>query len=121
MKPSITLLEATALYLKALDTAGKSKRTLYTYGKDLEQIQTFFGPERPVQTMTLPLMGRFLKSDELLKLPNGKERAHQTVAKTIRVFRMFLAWLYQAGVLEELHFPKSIPMGRTSIEKFPLK
>jgi site-specific recombinase XerD len=43
MKPSITLSEATALYLKALETAGKSKRTLYTYNKDLEQIQAFLG------------------------------------------------------------------------------
>jgi hypothetical protein len=67
------------------------------------------------------LIGRFLKSNELLKLPTGKERARQTVTKTIRVLRMFLAWLHQEGILKVLHLPKSIPMGRTSIEKCLLR
>ena len=89
MSNSLTLSNAAELYLKMLADAGKSKRTLYTYGKDLEQIQRFFGPTRILGTFSLPLIGRFLKSDELLRLSNGEARAPQTVRKTVRVFRMF--------------------------------
>jgi hypothetical protein len=60
----------------------------------------------------LPLIGRFLKSDELLKLPNGQERKPLTVNKTIRVFCMFMQWLVQVTYLSEINLSKSIPMGR---------
>ena len=113
MSTTITLSEATAQYLEHLKTQGKSERTLYTYGKDIQQILAFFGPERLVENMPLGLIGRFLKSDDLLKLPNGKERRPQTVNKTIRVFRMFMQWLVQLAYLTELNLPKSIPLGRS--------
>lgn len=113
MTQPLTLAEATQHYLNCLQTQGKHARTLYTYGKDLQQIQAFFGPERLVQSLTLPLIGRFLKSDQLLKLPNGKERAPQTVQKTIRVFRMWMVWLRQEGHLADIALPKSIPMGQS--------
>ena len=110
MKSPITLFEATIQYLAHLKTQGKSNRTLYTYGRDLQQIQTFFGPDRSIDNIPLPLMGRFLKSDELLRLPNGQERAPQTVNKTIRVFRMFMHWLVQVNYLPELTLPKAIQL-----------
>lgn len=112
MDTQITLAEAATQYLEHLKTEGKSERTLYTYGKDTQQILAFFGPERLANQIPLPLMGRFLKSDELLKLPNGQERAPQTVKKTIRVFRMLLQWLTQNGHITELQLPKSISSGR---------
>jgi hypothetical protein len=46
MKKEITLQESTQAFLSFLEQSGKSPRTRYTYGKDLEQIQAFFGPER---------------------------------------------------------------------------
>jgi len=112
MNAPITLSEAAVQYVEYLKHDGKSERTLYTYGKDIQQILAFFDPERVVGNMPLPLIGRFLKSDELLKLPNGQERAPQTVKKTIRVFRMFMQWLVQVGYLPEVTLPKSIPPGR---------
>lgn len=108
----ITLSEAATQYLESLKHTGKSERTLYTYGRDMQQIIAFFGPERLVGHIPLPLIGRFLKSDELLKLTSGQERAPQTVKKTIRVFRMFMQWLVQEAYLSEVNLPKSIPMGR---------
>jgi site-specific recombinase XerC len=112
MNAPITLSEAAAQYLEHLKIQDKSERTLYTYGKDIQQILAFFGPERLVGNVPLPLMGRFLKSDELLKLPNGQDRSLPTVSKTIRVFRMFMQWLVQVAYLSELNLPKSIPAGR---------
>jgi site-specific recombinase XerC len=114
MNAPITLSEATTQYLEFLKHHGKSERTLYTYGQDIQQILAFFGPERLIGNMPLPIIGRFLKSDELLKLPNGQERAPQTVKKTIRVFRMFMQWLVQVAYLPEISLPKSIPLGRSS-------
>jgi site-specific recombinase XerD len=111
----ITLAEAAQRYLELLQQNGKSKATLYTYGKDLEQIQAFFGPERTVQSISLQWIGRFLKSDELLRQPNGKDRASQTVNKTIRVFRMLLTWLHQEGTIEKLCLPKSISVGKSTL------
>lgn len=112
MNASVTFAEAVQQYLGMLENKGKSKRTLYTYGKDLEQILSFFGPNQPVQNVTLPWVGRFLKSNELLRLSSGGERSPQTVNKTIRVFRMLLVWLHKEGKLTEVRLPKSVPMGR---------
>jgi site-specific recombinase XerD len=113
MNVPITLSEASNQYLKHLKEQGKSERTLYTYSRDMQQVLAFFGPERLVDNIPLPLIGRFLKSDELLKLSSGQERAPQTVKKTIRVFRMFMQWLIQVDYVIEVTLPKSIPMGRT--------
>jgi site-specific recombinase XerD len=111
------LREATQLYLLYLKDSGKSPRTLYTYGKDLEQIQAFFGSEKNIQQITLPLMGRFLKSPELNTLPNGSTRAAKTIQKTVRVFRQFMMWCYQEEWIESLTLPKC--MTRQYIQNQP--
>jgi site-specific recombinase XerD len=112
MTKNLSLQEATQQYLKYLRTQGKSERTLYTYGKDLEQITAFFGPERKISSILLPHVGKFFKSDELLKLSEGKERAFKTVDKTKRVFRMFMLWAFDHGYTDKLPFPKGTPLGR---------
>jgi site-specific recombinase XerD len=112
MEKEVKLRDAIALYLEHLKAQGKNERTLYTYGKDLEQIQSFFGSERLVQSISLSLVGKFLKSDSLLKLPSGRDRAPQTVKKTMRVFRMLMIWLYEQGIISDLPLSRSYPMGR---------
>jgi len=119
MIADMTISEASTQYIEHLKAQGKNPRTLYTYGRDLQQIQAFFGSERLVGNIPLPLIGRFLKSDDLLKLPNGQERAPQTVKKTIRVFRMWMQWLFQEAYLTELQLPKSIPLGRVAKQADP--
>jgi hypothetical protein len=81
----------------------------------LDQVGAFFGPDKPLQSITLPLVGKFLKSDALLRLPNVKERAPQTIAKTIRVFRMFLFWAKEQGYIEQVPLTKDIPIGRSQL------
>ena len=59
-------------------------------------------------------MGKFFKSDALLKLPNGRERSAPTVEKTKRVLRMFLIWAKETGRIDKLPLPKDTPMGRSA-------
>jgi hypothetical protein len=109
MNPSSKLSEAVEQYLIHLQAQGKSKATLYTYGMDLKQVLAYFGPDKTVQSITLPQVGKFYRSDILLKLPNGQYRADQTIRKTARVFRMLILWLQEQGIIEIAPLPKQIP------------
>ncbi len=104
-----TLHEAAKAYIEHLRTQGKTERTLYTYGKDFEQIEAFFGAERKLTSILTPHVGKFFKSDALLKLPSGKERAKPTVDKTKRVLRMFLIWPKIPAALKNCPCPKGHP------------
>jgi site-specific recombinase XerC len=113
MATPILLYEAADRYLEHLKQQNKSSRTLYTYGKDLEQVQLFFGPERPLTSILKGHVGKFYKSSELLAKPDGSPRAQASLTKTIRVFRMFMLWAHEQGYLEALPLTKDTPMGRS--------
>ena len=108
-----TLGQAMVEYLEQLKTDGKSERTIYTYSRDAEQIIGFFGSDRKLSAILTPHVGKFLKSDALLRLPNGTERAEPTVRKTVRVLRMFLVWARDNGYIDKLPLPKDVPVGRS--------
>ncbi len=108
-----TLHEAGQAYLEHLKSQGKKERTVYTYGKDFEQIEAFFGADRKLKGILAPHVGKFFRSDALLKLASGKERAEPTVKKTMRVLRMFLVWAKETGRIDKLPLPKDTPMGRS--------
>jgi len=108
-----TLHEAAQAFLEHLREEGKKERSLYTYARDLMQIEAFFGPDRKLGAILVPHVGKFLKSGELLRLPNGKERARPTVEKTVRILRMLLVWAKETGRLERLPLPKDVCMGRS--------
>ena len=109
-----TLHTAAEAYLEHLKAEGKSERTLYTYRKDFEQIEAFFGADRKLAKILPPHVGRFLRSDELLKLESGKDRAKPTIDKTVRVMRMFFVWALQTGRIKKLPLPKTMPMGQST-------
>ncbi len=109
----ITLREAAQAYLEHLREQGKKARTIYTYSKDCEQVEAFFGADRKLASILPPHVGKFLKSDELLRLPSGTERAKPTVDKTVRVLRMFFLWAKETGRIDKLPLPKDLPMGRS--------
>lgn len=107
-KNDITLREATEQYLKSLAKAGKSPRTLYTYGKDCEQILDYFGADKKLTNILPAHVAKFYKSDELLKIPkNGKDRAPKTINKTKMVFRCMLTWVKEQGYIDGLPLPKN--------------
>ena len=107
-----TLHEAIKEHLEYLKNQGKSERTLYTYGKDFEQIESFFGPEKKLTSILIPHVSSFFKSDALLKMRGDKDRSEITVKKTIRVFRMFLIWCWEQNYISKIPLPKDTPMGR---------
>ncbi len=94
-------------YLDHLKKLAKSKMTLYTYGKDAEQIKAFFG-DKELNDLTKLWIGRFLKSEELNKSPNGKGRAPSTINKTVGFFRRFIEWCLAQGYLTESPLPKNL-------------
>ena len=107
-----TLGQAMAEYLEHLKSEGKTERTIYTYSMDAQQIISFFGAERKLTSILTPHVGKFLKSDLLLKLPNGQGRAELTVKKAVRVLRMFLIWSRDKGYMTSLPLPKDVPLGK---------
>ena len=109
-----TLGQAMAEYLEHLKDEGKSERTLYTYTRNTEQIISFFGADRRLSGILVPHVGKFLKSDALLRLPNGNERAEPTVRKTVRILRMFLCWSLERGYITKLPLPRDVPLGRNT-------
>ncbi|MDH3345929.1 MAG: hypothetical protein OEL75_01960 [Kiritimatiellaceae bacterium] len=107
-----TIHETTEAFIDHLRGLGKKERTLYTYAKDLALIEAFFGSDKQLADLRVPQVGKFFKSDLLLKRANGEPRAERTVAKTVRVFRMMLVWAQDVGRIDQLPLPKSTPMGR---------
>ena len=112
-----TLHDAAQVYLEHLQKQGKKDATLRTYARDFEQIEAFFGADRELPSILPAHVGKFFKSDALLKLPSGKDRAEPTVEKTKRVLRMFLVWAKETGRIEKLPLPKDTPMGRSLKEE----
>ncbi len=108
-----TLHDALQEYMSSLRDEGKSERTLYTYNKDAEQIEAYFGPDKKLTSILIPHVSGFLKSDALLKMRGDKDRSEVTVRKTVRVFRMFLTWCLERGYIAKLPLPKDTPMGRS--------
>ena len=99
----------------------KAERSLYTYGKDLEQIRAFFGEEKELKKILIPHVGKFLKSDELLK-KRGKDgellvRAKPTIDKTKRIFRMLMVWAKEQGYIEHLPLPKELEVNKGKIKE----
>jgi site-specific recombinase XerD len=113
MATEITLHDAAEAYLAHLKAEGKSEATVYTYRKDFELIESFLGKDRQLAKVIPANVGKFFKSDTLLKKPSGAERAKNTTDKTKRVLRMFLVWAKEQGFIDSLPLPKDTPMGRS--------
>jgi len=112
-----TIHETTEAYINHLKQEGKKERTLYTYRKDLDLVEDYFGKDRKLHEISLPHVGKFFKSDMLLKLKNGNLKSEITVKKTVRVFRMMMVWAKDNGMLEVLPLPKSTSMGHSIVNE----
>lgn len=108
-----TLHEAIEEHIEYLKSQGKSERTIYTYSKDFEQVEAYFGPDKKLGSILVPHVSGFLKSDMLLKMHGDKDRSEITVKKTVRVFRTFLVWCLEQGYITKLPLPKDTPLGRS--------
>ena len=106
MPRQTTLNDAAPQFIEHLRAAGKKEQTLRTYATALEVVAGFFGEGKTLKAIRPTDVGRFLKSDALLKKPNGKERAQPTIDQIVRVFRMMLEWAQGEGHVETVAFPK---------------
>ena len=113
MPSPMTLKDAAPQYLEHLRAAGKNEHTVRTYAKALEVTAGFFGESKALKALRPADVGRFLKSDALLKKPNGKDRAKPTLDQIVRVFRMLLEWAQAQGHLAAVAFPQdALPQRR---------
>ena len=106
MPRQMTLKDAVPQFLVHLRSAGKNERTARTYANALHVVVGFFGEGKTLKAIRPTDVGRFLKSDALLKKPSGKERAQPTIDQIVRVFRMMLEWAQSEGHVETVAFPK---------------
>ena len=106
MPSQMTLKDAAPQFIEHLRAAGKKEQTLRTYGTALEVVAGFFGEGKTLKALRPADVGRFLKSDALLKKPNGKDRAQPTVDQIVRVLRMLLEWAQGQGHVPTVAFPK---------------
>jgi len=106
MPNQATLKDAAPQFLEQLRAAGKNEHTVRTYGKALEVVAGFFGEAKSLKALRPADVGRFLKSEALLRKPNGKDRAAPTIAQIVRVLRMLLEWAQGQRIVESVAFPK---------------
>jgi hypothetical protein len=106
MPRALTLKDAAPQFTEHLRAAGKKEQTLRTYTKALEVVAGFFGEGKTLRALRPADVGRFLKSDALLKKPNGADRARPTVDQIVRVLRMLLEWAVEQGAIDSVPFPK---------------
>ena len=106
MPSQLTLKDAAPQYLEHLRAAGKNEHTVKTYGRALDAIAGFFGEGKALKALRPADVGRFLKSDALLKKSNGRERAKPTTDQITRVLRMLLEWAQAQGHVAAVAFPQ---------------
>jgi site-specific recombinase XerD len=114
LENGITLEEAIWHFMQDLGEQGKSSITISAYGSDLKQAVAFFGAECPLSRLTLPWVGRFLKSPQLLEKAPEQDRALPSVKRSVRVFRMLIFYCQKQGWLETVPLPKAISRGRAA-------
>ncbi len=108
----LTLKQASEAYLKHLAATGKKPATISTYSRDFDVILGYLGESTKLSALQAARIGKFVKSDSLLQ-QNGKARAERTVAKTVRVLRMFLVWCEETKRIKKLPLPADFPMGHS--------
>jgi site-specific recombinase XerD len=97
-KKTVTIMDAAARYIEYLRAAGKSERTIYTYGEDLRLAIEHFGEDKDVAKIIPAQVAGFFKSDAMNKVPkSGREKSIITITKTRRVFRQMLVFCKEQG------------------------
>lgn len=119
LEPVMTLSEAWKPFVK-FHLEGERKcgpATLVSYRKDFERVEAFLSGNKRVDKITQRNVRDFAKSPHLLHKdmdPDKKRCAEPTVKKTLRLFKMFLAWLETNGYINKAPIPADLAMGSKS-------
>ncbi len=110
-QPTVTeskiLREVAEDYIDSLVFTQAKSSTIKIYLRAVQIAVDYFGAQRPVESITLPQVGKFFCSPVILRLPNGRPRADATVKQIRRVFRQCLEFALEKGWITKLVIPKS--------------
>lgn len=106
-----TLQTVAQAFILTLVNQGKGKITTRAYLADLQQPIAYFGADRPISSITLPMVGKFLKSEALNFKANGQPRSARSIDRSLRVFRMMLVYAMNQGLIQTLPLPKVVSRG----------
>jgi len=105
-KDGMTLAEAVEGFIAHVEQEGKSAITVRAYRSDLRLAERFFGAETALARLTVPWVGKFLKSEALNQRPNGTPKKPASISRAKGVLRMMLEWAVAQGHLENVPLPK---------------
>ena len=106
-KKVTTLKQAVEKYMEYLEAEGKTERTRYTYGRDLDLALQFFGEDKKLDKLIPAQVAKFFKSDLVTKVhKSGREKSPITVTKSLRVFRQMLVFCKEQNFIEKIPLPK---------------
>jgi hypothetical protein len=101
----ITLAELSDRYIRALEDAGKSQGTAFSYRLELVMAQKELGAETLLRDLTLERVQEFFECARVTKTRGGVLKARVSVEKTKRVLRQALVWAQQAELIETAPLP----------------
>lgn len=105
MSSPITLGTAAERFHEHLESLGKKPSTVGTAMRLLERLTEFFGADKEVAKLRPADVGRYFKSDLVLK--NGERpRAKLSINQHRRIARQFLIWCHEQGWVETMPVPK---------------
>ena len=105
MSKSMTIETAATKFGEHLTTLGKKPSTIGTAGRVLKRMSEFFGADKAVASLRPADVGRFFKSDAVLKV-DGKPSAEPTILQNRRIARQFLIWCHEQGWVKTSPVPK---------------
>ncbi len=101
------LREVAEDYIDSLVFTEAKASTISVYLKCIQLAVTYFVAQRPVNSITLPQVGKFYASEAVKTLPSGKPRADLTVKQIKRVFRQCMEFALEKGWVATLVIPKA--------------
>ena len=84
-----------------LEADGKSPHTVSSYLRDVGMLAGFLGTDPPVPSITPDDVNRFLLSDAVQRLPDGRAKKRGSVAKIKLSLRAFFRWVHERGMMGE--------------------
>lgn len=101
----VTLAQACEGYLRAIEDAGKSQGTVFSYRLELVVAQKELGADTLLCDLTTERVAEYFASDRVNKTRTGVLKARVSVLKAQRVLRQALVWAESAGLVEKAPVP----------------
>lgn len=105
----VTLAQACEGYVRAIEDAGKSQGTVFSYRLELVVAQKELGADTLLCDLTTDRVAEYFASDRVNKTRTGVLKARVSVLKAQRVLRQALQWAASAGLVERAPVPVEMP------------